>query len=88
MTESKETFTTASILERADANEYQENRMTASMLRYAASEIEALRNALEVFIKHYEPWMDKYPDDTQSSSYSIHTFGDIRKARAAIKDGE
>lgn len=41
-----DTYTTAQLIERADAHEYNEMRMSANMLRYAAVEIDRLRGVL------------------------------------------
>ena len=46
-------FTTKTMRERADAHEYQEQRLTASMLRFAAAEIERLQNELRLIYRGY-----------------------------------
>jgi len=37
------------------------------------------------FIRHYEPWMDRWPDDEESSTFPRHTFGQLRAARAYME---
>jgi len=49
----------------------------------AVRERDEARKALEPFI-HYEPWMDEWQDHQQVSSVTRHTFGDLRRARAAL----
>lgn len=48
--------------------------------------IERLTKALEPFCKHYEPWMERWNDQEASSTFSRHTFGDLREALAAINE--
>lgn len=50
------------------------------------AKIERLTKALEPFCKHYEPWMERWDDQEASSTFSRHTFGDIREALAALRD--
>lgn len=49
------------------------------------AEIGRLRAALEPFVRHHAPWMDEHPDDAECTVFSRHTFGDLRKARAALQ---
>ena len=59
----------------------------------AADEIERLREALKIF-KAYADYLDEdygdYPDHHVSKAFggNILVFGDFRKARAALKEGE
>ena len=59
----------------------------------AADEIERLRDALKIF-KAYADYLDEdygdYPDYHVSKAFggNILVFGDFRKARAALKEGE
>lgn len=41
------------------------------------------RSVLEAFV-NYEDWMDRYDDTVEVSSFKRHTFGDLRRARAAL----
>jgi hypothetical protein len=50
----------------------------------AADRIEQLEAALRPFITHYADWMDRYPDTNETSTFPRHTYGDIRRARAAL----
>lgn len=46
-----------------------------------------LRKALVAVLEKfafYEDWMDRYPDEDQSSTYKLVTFGDLREARRLI----
>jgi hypothetical protein len=43
-----------------------------------------LAAALEPFVRHYEPWMERMADDDQMSVFARHTMGELRRARAAI----
>lgn len=45
-----------------------------------------LQNALRIFVRHYEPWMDRHADELEVSSFARHTFGDLRKARALLPE--
>lgn len=47
-------------------------------------EVERLRKALMPFTLHYAEWMDRYPDDTWSSTHSRHTYGQLRAAIHAL----
>lgn len=49
-----------------------------------AAQTEGVRQALEKFTAHYEPWMDQHADDVECIVHSRHTFGDLRRARAAM----
>ena len=59
----------------------------------AADKIERLREALKIF-KAYADYLDEdygdYPDHHVSKAFggNILVFGDFRKARAALKEGE
>lgn len=48
--------------------------------------VERLTKALEPFCKHYEPWMERWDDQEASSTFSRHTFGDLREALAALNE--
>lgn len=48
--------------------------------------VQRLVASLAVFTKHYEYWMDDWKDDKETSSYSRHTFGDLRNARKLIDE--
>ena len=50
--------------------------------------VEALEEALRPFLRHYQPWMDGHPDDSESGTYSRHTFGQLRRARALLATAE
>lgn len=43
-----------------------------------------LREALEPFVKHYEPWMERLSDDDQMCVFPRHSMGDLRRARKAL----
>lgn len=51
-----------------------------------------LRAALEPFVKHWQTWMDEtdeygrlnWSDDIEMSTFARVTFGDLRRARAAL----
>ena len=65
-----------------------------SLVAYeAADEIERLREALKIF-GAYADYLDEdygdYPDHHVSKAFggNILVFGDFRKARAALKEGE
>lgn len=45
-----------------------------------------LQNALRIFVRHYEPWMDHHADDMQVSTFARHTFGELRKAKALLPE--
>ena len=51
----------------------------------AEARVQDMRTALAPFVQHYESWMDAYPDNHESSTFSRHTFGQLRAARAAIR---
>lgn len=55
--------------------------------RLAAAEAEAarLREDVEPVIVKYEPWMDEFSDDASCSVFRRFTFGDLRRARAALR---
>jgi hypothetical protein len=61
-----------------------QNELAADQSDKDAVRIEALEAGLRVFTKHYQPWMDGHPDDTESGTFSRHTFGDLRRARALL----
>jgi hypothetical protein len=44
--------------------------------------------SLSVFTKHYESWMNDRGENVQSSSFSRHTFGELRQAIALIKKAD
>jgi hypothetical protein len=50
-------------------------------LRARVKELEA---ALEPFVPSYHDWMNKFEDDDQSSMYRETTFGQLRRAHAAL----
>ncbi|CAB4187839.1 hypothetical protein UFOVP1166_1, partial [uncultured Caudovirales phage] len=55
--------------------------------RYATAEAALLKpyvEALSVFVRHYEPWMDDHADGDQVSTFARHTFGQLRAARAIL----
>ncbi len=51
----------------------------------AEARVQDMRTALAPFVQHYESWMDAYPDNHESSTFSRHTSGQLRAARAAIR---
>lgn len=57
----------------------------AALIRQQAAEIERLRGALEPFANHYQSWMDGHADHITSTTFPVHTFGDLRRARAAME---
>lgn len=57
--------------------------------RFAAEALAVrLANSLAVFTKHYDRWMERWDDDAQSSTFSRHTFGELRKARKLIEEAD
>ena len=50
--------------------------------------IQRLANSLAVFTKHYDTWMERWGDDEQSSTFSRHTFGELRQARKLIEEAD
>lgn len=48
--------------------------------------VERLSASLAVFTRHYESWMDDWKDGEQTSTYSRHTFGDLRNALRLIDE--
>lgn len=56
--------------------------------------VEALREALRPFVKHWQPWMDdtdanddgqyNWPDTNEMSCFARVTYGDLRRAREAL----
>jgi hypothetical protein len=50
--------------------------------------LQRLVESLSVFTRHYESWMDDREDDRETSSYSRHTFGDLRNARKLIEQAD
>lgn len=54
-------------------------------LEAAEAENKRLREALRPFGNHYQSWMDHYADHITSSTFPIHTIGDLRRARAALE---
>ncbi len=57
--------------------------------RFAAEALAMrLANSLAAFTKHHEKWMDRWDDDAQSSTFSRHTFGELRKARKLIEEAD
>jgi len=54
------------------------------ILEYAATQNSAVVAALEPFLPAYEDWMDSHADNVALSFYRPATFGDLRKAHAAV----
>lgn len=54
--------------------------------RITVEDTDALRSVLKPFVRHYEPWMDeaRWEDGDQMSTFARITFGDLRRARAAL----
>lgn len=51
--------------------------------------IQRLANSLAVFTKHYDKqWMDNWGDDDQSSTFSRHTFGQLRDASKLLEEAD
>ncbi|MHC2016365.1 hypothetical protein [Methylobacterium sp. CM6247] len=48
------------------------------------SPADPVRAALAPFVTHYQPWMDDWADDALCTVFARVTFGDLRRARAAI----
>jgi len=63
--------------------------LKAAIARAEAAEKRAsmLERALAPFATHYQAWMDRYADNITSSTFPIHTFGDLRRARDALRRG-
>jgi hypothetical protein len=40
---------------------------------------------LDKFTSHFAPWMNHHSDETESGTFSRHTFGDLREARAIVE---
>jgi len=59
-------------------------REIAAYVRDLEERLAKAAEALEKFTGHYEPWMDRWADDAESSTFSRHTFGQLRSARAII----
>lgn len=67
----------------------------SAVLRELTAEVDRLRElnaelveSLKTFTGHYAHWMVSLHDDEQSYTYSRHTIGDIRRARALIRKAE
>ena len=54
-------------------------------LAEALARIGELEEALKPFVKHHASWMDTYPDAAETYTHSVHTFGDLRRAVAALE---
>lgn len=51
--------------------------------------MQRLANSLAVFTKHYDKrWMDRWGDDYQSSTFSLHTFGQLREALRVLEEAD
>jgi hypothetical protein len=48
--------------------------------------VQRLAKSLSVFTKHHDSWMDKRDDDKESSTFSRHTFGELRTALKLIDE--
>jgi hypothetical protein len=48
--------------------------------------VERLAASLAVFTRHYESWMDDWKDGDETSTYSRHTFGDLRNGLKLIDE--
>jgi hypothetical protein len=48
--------------------------------------VERLSASLAVFTQHYESWMDDWKDGDETSTYSRHTFGDLRNGLKLIDE--
>lgn len=73
--------------ERDEANKDRGNSLKIANANHARweraeAQVAELSAMLAHFTRHYEPWMDKHSDDTESVSFARHTFGDLRKARS------
>lgn len=68
----------------AERNEYM-NKAFCFKLDADNAEVEVvkLRAALEAFV-HYENWMDEHDDKADCPVHARITFGDLRRARAAL----
>lgn len=53
----------------------------------AEARVKELEEALKPFVPVYEPWMDKHADNVGLGFYRPATFGDLRRARTALKGG-
>lgn len=62
----------------------QSGQNTADEIKRLNSLVEQLRTALKPFTCHYSPWMDEWADHVETSTYPKHTFGDVRRAIAAL----
>lgn len=69
---------------RTDAEALAKASADAETLLSLSQERDRLREALEPFIKHHAPWMNEWSDELECTTYSRHTFGDLRRARAAL----
>jgi hypothetical protein len=56
--------------------------------RVSPNLIQRLANSLAVFTKHYETWMDRWADEERSSTFSRHTFGELRQALNLLKEAD
>lgn len=61
---------------------------STNLLDYHQTDANRAKEALKPFVAHYQEWMDKWPDESNCTTYPIHTHGDIRKARIALGLGD
>ena len=47
-----------------------------------------LARAAKPFVRHNSAWMDKQPAEDRSSTYPVHTFGELRALIGAIEAAE
>lgn len=54
-------------------------------LRGGGAAYEELRKAAAPFAAHYREWMDEFPDSDQSTSFPVHTLGQVKALHKALK---
>jgi hypothetical protein len=57
-----------------------ESAVVANLMAERAEMIDALM----IFTRHYEKWMDEYPDDWEASTFSPVTLGQLRAAMKLV----
>lgn len=56
----------------------------SKLTEWLLEQLQEAAKVVEPFVQHYEPWMEEHADDAQSSTFSRHTFGQLRAARAFL----
>lgn len=57
---------------------------TVGNLRATITALRELHEAAEPFIRHYSLWMNEWPDEKNTSTYPVHTFGELRRLVGAV----